>query len=69
MLAGRRTDDTDVIRMLTHYVGDHCETHSIVDQIPDYAWRSRVHARTRNLGSKTLVRAFGRLWFIHESLS
>jgi hypothetical protein len=52
--------------MLTNCVGDHCETYSITDQIPDYAWRSNVLTRTRKLGNKTLVRAFARLWFIHN---
>ena len=52
--------------MLTHCVRDHCETYSITDQIPDYAWRSKVLARPRKPGSKTLFRAFGRLWFIHN---
>jgi hypothetical protein len=52
--------------MLTHCASDDCETHSVTNQIPDPAWQSRILARVRNVGSKTLVRAFGRLWFIHD---
>lgn len=52
--------------MLTHCASDDCETHSVTDQIPDHAWQSRILARVRNVGSKTLIRAFGRLWFIHD---
>jgi hypothetical protein len=52
--------------MLTHCVADDCETHSVTNQIPDRAWQSRILARVRNVGSKTLLRAFGRLWFIHD---
>jgi hypothetical protein len=52
--------------MLTHCVADDCETHSVTNQIPDHAWQSRILARVRNVGSKTLMRAFGRLWFIHD---
>jgi hypothetical protein len=52
--------------MLTHCASDDCETHSVTNQIPDGAWQSHTFARMRNLGSKTLIRAFGRLWFIHN---
>jgi len=52
--------------MLTHCASDDCETHSVTNQIPDAAWQSRILARVRNLGGKTLIRAFGRLWFIHD---
>jgi hypothetical protein len=52
--------------MLTHCVADDCETHSVTSQIPDHAWQSRILARVRAVGSKTLLRAFGRLWFIHD---
>jgi hypothetical protein len=62
--------------MLAHCIADLCETHSIANQIRDDAWKSGilgtypVHGKLtsrQRAGYKTLVRAHGRLWFIHDA--
>jgi hypothetical protein len=59
--------------LLAHCAGDDCETHSVANRIQDSDWSylgrkySGRSLRHRRLGYGSLIKAPGRLWFIHEA--